>query len=94
MGVLISQTLLEKQFHNFIAVNAKIKFSKHLEQILEIFIDNIKYFSPTHFSIVKIGFFKKSTKKIIDENGITRFLGQIKFLLVLIKLLYVNVQRP
>ena len=53
MGVLISHTLSEIHFHNSIVVNAKIKFSKHLEHILEIFIENIKYFPPTHFFIVK-----------------------------------------
>jgi hypothetical protein len=53
MGVLISQTLSEIHFHNSIEVNAKIKFSKHLEHSLDIFIKNIKYFPPTHFSIVK-----------------------------------------
>jgi hypothetical protein len=43
MGVLISQTLSEIHFHKSIVVNTKIKFSKHLEDILEIFIENIKY---------------------------------------------------
>jgi hypothetical protein len=58
--VLISQTLSEKHFHNSIVVNAKIKFSKHSEYILEICIGNNKYFPPTHFSI------------IIDQNAIPR----------------------
>ena len=53
MGVLISQTFSEIHFHNCIVVNAKIKFSKPLKHILEIFIENIKYFPPTHFIIVK-----------------------------------------
>ena len=53
MGVLISQTLSKIHFYNSIAVNAKINSSKHLEHILEIFIENIKYFPPTHFSKVK-----------------------------------------
>ena len=57
--MLISQTLSEKHFHNSIVVNAKIKFSKHSEYILEICIGNNKYFPPTHFSIVKDRLFKK-----------------------------------
>ena len=63
MGVLISQTLSEIHFHNSIEVNGKIKFSKHLERILEICIENNKYFSPTHFSIVKDRLFKKVDQK-------------------------------
>ena len=63
MGVLISQTLSEKHFHNSIVVNAKIKFSKHSEYILEICIGNNKYFPPTHFSIVKDRLFKKVDQK-------------------------------
>jgi hypothetical protein len=63
MGVLISQTLSERHFHNSIEVNAKIKFSKHLEHILEIFIENNKYFPPTHCSIVKNKLFKKVDQK-------------------------------
>ena len=55
MGVLISHRLSEIHFHNFIVVNAKINFSKHSEHSLEIFIENIKYFPPTHFSMVKYG---------------------------------------
>ena len=47
---VISQTLSEIQFHNYIVVNAKIK---HLEHIIDIFIEIIKYFPPTHFSKVK-----------------------------------------
>ena len=43
--------------------NAKIKFSKHLEQILEICIENDKYFSFTRFSIVKDRRFKKFEEK-------------------------------
>ena len=41
MGVLISHTMSEIHFHNYIVVNAKIKFSEHLEHSLEIFIENI-----------------------------------------------------
>ena len=61
--MLISQTLSEKHFHNSIVVNAKIKFSKHSEYILEICIGNNKYFPPTHFSIVKDRLFKKVDQK-------------------------------
>jgi hypothetical protein len=61
--VLISQTLSEKQFHNSFVVNAKIKISKHSEYILEICIENNKYFPPTHFSIVKNRLFKKVDQK-------------------------------
>ena len=60
MGVLISQTLSEIHFHNSIVVNAKIKFSKHLEHSLEIFKENIKYL---HVSLkLKIGFFEFPVK--------------------------------
>ena len=62
MGVLIPPTLSEIHFHNSIVVNAKIKFSKHLEYILEIYIGNNKYFTPTH-SIVKDRIFKKVDRK-------------------------------
>jgi hypothetical protein len=41
MDVLISHKLSEIQFHNYFVVNAKIKFSKHLEYSLQIFIENI-----------------------------------------------------
>ena len=73
MGVLMSQTLSEIHFHNSIEVNAQIKFSKHLEHILEIFIENNEYFPPTHFSIVKDRLFKKIDQKIIYENGMAVF---------------------
>jgi hypothetical protein len=39
--------------HNYIVVNAEIKFSKTLEPSQKISIENIKYFPPTHFSIVR-----------------------------------------
>jgi hypothetical protein len=51
MGVLISQNLSEKHFHNYIVVDAKINFSKHFEHILEICIENKKKIPPTHFSL-------------------------------------------
>ena len=70
MGVLISHTLSEIHFHNYIVIKARIKFLKHLEHSQEILIKNIKYFPPTHFSIVKDRLFKKIDEKIIDENGI------------------------
>ena len=66
MGVLISQTLSEIHFHQSTVVTAQIKFPKHFEHILETCIENNKYFPPLHLSI----FLKKSTKKIIDENGL------------------------
>ena len=75
MCVLISHTLSEIHFHNSIVVNAKIKFSKHLEHSLEIFIENIKYFPPTHFSKVEDRLFlneKFPMKKILDGNSIPR----------------------
>jgi hypothetical protein len=53
MGVLISHTLSEIDYHNYFVVNAKINFFKYLEQSLEIFIEHIKYFPPKQFSIVK-----------------------------------------
>jgi hypothetical protein len=56
MGVLISHTLSEIHFRNSIVVNAQIKFSKHLEHSLEILIENIKYFPPTHLTIDKAFF--------------------------------------
>ena len=59
MGVLMSQTLSEIHFHNYI----ESKFSKHLEHILEICIKNNKYFPPTHFSIVKDRLFFKVDEK-------------------------------
>jgi hypothetical protein len=63
MGVLISQTLSEIHFLNSIEVNAKIKFSKHLEHILEILIENNKYFPSTHFSKVQDSLLKKVDQK-------------------------------
>jgi hypothetical protein len=55
----MSQNLPEIHFHNFNEVNEKMKFSKHLEHILEICIKNNKYFPPTHFS--KVFFFRWAT---------------------------------
>ena len=74
MGVLISHTLSEIHFHNSIVVNAKIKFSKHLEHSLEIFIENIKYFPPTHFSIVKDRLFQIPGENSIPLNEIVRMM--------------------
>ena len=75
MGLLISQTLSDVQFHNFIVFNAKIIISKHIKQILEIFIENIKYFPPPHLFLVKDRLFlkrpKKLSMKIVYPGGIT-----------------------
>jgi hypothetical protein len=68
MGVLISQTLSEIHFHNSIKVNEEITFSKHLEHILDIFIENNKYFPPTHFSIVKDIYAYRLFKKVDQKN--------------------------
>ena len=40
-----------------------MKFRKQLENILEIWIENNKYFSPTHFSIVKDRLFEEVDEK-------------------------------